>query len=321
MPPAASRRPGFPLLAALAVAAAGVALSWRASSSRLCPAAGVGQVVLITGASSGIGAELAVQYGARGAHLVLAARRASELEAVGAASRAAGAASALVVPTDMDDEGAVAALVAAAGAAHGRLDVLFLNHARVDEGLFVSHSAPGALAGVLTGVLRTNVVGSALAARAALPLLAAAGGHIAVVSSASAKVAAPFHFAYVASKCALHGVFDTLRAELHLAAANVSVGLQVLGMIATAEILADPANAGLAAPVPAVAAEMICAAAARRGEVYVPGWYWWWTQVTAILGSDFAEWAMERAYLRNVPRYVQAIADERRRVAAGNWVR
>ena len=191
-------------------------------------------VVLLTGASSGIGAELAVQYGALGAHLVIAARREAELSAVGEKARAAGAASVLVVPTDMEDAAAVEHLVRACSEAHGgRLDVLFLNHARVDDGLLSSHADARSLQGILLGVFSANLVGSALAARAAMPLLEKSGGHIAVVSSASAKVAAPFHGAYVTSKMALHGYFDTLRSELKLVGSRVSVGLQVLGMIAT----------------------------------------------------------------------------------------
>jgi len=125
---------------------------------------------------------------------VLAARRATELAAVGDAARQAGAASVLVVPTDMDDASAVEALVQRAGKAHGgRLDVLFLNHARVDDALISSHADARALEENLRSIFQTNVIGSAQAARAALPLLEAASGHIAVVSSASAKVAAPFH--------------------------------------------------------------------------------------------------------------------------------
>lgn len=268
-------------LAAVAAAVAAALAALYAHAYR-CPnlPAVRGSVVLITGASSGIGAELAVQYGALGARLVLAARRARELEATADAARAAGAPAVVTVPTDMANGTAVEALVAAAAAAFGRLDTLVLNHAMVDDALFASHAGPADLDASMLAIFRANVMGSAYAARAALPLLEAAGGHIAVVGSASAKVAAPFHAGYVASKHALHGVFDTLRAELHLARSAVTVGIQVLGMIATKEVLADPALAGLAAPVPAVAGEMICAVQARAYETYVPKWYGPWTLVT-----------------------------------------
>lgn len=239
-----------------------------------------GAVVILTGSSSGIGAELAVQYGRLGANLVLAARRREELETVAAAALAAGAASALAVPTDMSDAGAVTSLVETTVARFGRIDILFLNHAIVDDALFISNADAAAVDATFTRIFRTNVVGSAMAARVALPHLEKTRGHIAIVSSASAKVAAPFHSGYVTSKHGLHGVFDTLRAELHLLRSNVTVGLQVLGMIGTKEVLADPALAGMASPVPPVAAEMICTSQARWDESFVPKWYWGWSTLT-----------------------------------------
>jgi NAD(P)-dependent dehydrogenase (short-subunit alcohol dehydrogenase family) len=280
-------------------------------------------VVVLTGASSGIGAELAVQYGRLGARLVLAARRERELGAVAAAARAAGASAVLAVPTDLTDPAACEALVAAALAAFpgGRIDTLFLNAAFADEGLFVGHNSSASLGDALTRTFATNVLGSAYVARAALPALEAAGGHIAVVSSASSKVPAPFHPGYTASKNALNGLFDTLQAELHLLRSSVTVGVQVLGMIGTPEVLRDPALAGLAAPVPAVAAEMICASRARWRQAYVPKWYALWTAATTLGGSDFAEWAMNSAYIWKVPRYVADIERyrlDRRRGGVGD---
>ena len=102
-------------------------------------------------------------------------------------------------------------------------------------------------------------------------LLAAAGGHIAVVSSASPIAPAPFHAVYVASKRALHGFFDTLRHELHLARVNVSIGVQVLGMIGTPASMTDEGNAWLAISVPEAAATMICAARAGQRPSGPPG--------------------------------------------------
>lgn len=239
-----------------------------------------GSVVILTGSSSGIGAELAVQYGRLGAKLVLAARRREELEAIAAAALDAGAAEAVAISTDMSDASAVTSLIETTVARFGRIDILFLNHAIIDDALFVSHADAQSVAESLTRIFRANVVGSAMAARVALPHLEKTRGHIAIVSSASAKVAAPFHSGYVTSKHGLHGVFDTLRAELHLLGSNVTVGLQVLGMIGTKEVLADPALAGMASPVPPVAAEMICTAQARWDESYVPKWYWAWSTLT-----------------------------------------
>ena len=159
-------------------------------------------VVLVTGSSQGIGEELALQYAGRGAHLILAARKRVQLEAVAERARAAGAASVLVVPTDMALAHEVQGLIDATIARHGGLDILLLNHAAVDDTLFTEHANAEAVAASLSSVLLANVVGSAAAARAALPFLEASprGGHIAVISSATAKVPAPFHAGYVASK-------------------------------------------------------------------------------------------------------------------------
>jgi short-subunit dehydrogenase len=202
---------------ALAVGAAAAAVAvLSAAWAYRCPTAAVrGSVVLITGASSGIGEEMAYQYGKLGARLVLAARRAAELDRVAAGARAAGSPAVTVVPTDMGSPGAVEALVGAAVAAHGRLDTLVLNHAAFDDALFLSHNA-STLEDRVMFQTRVNVLGSAVAARAALPHLEASGGHIAVVSSGTAKLSAPFHAVYASTKKALHAMFDSLRHELHL---------------------------------------------------------------------------------------------------------
>ena len=221
---------GIPAVAAVVAAMAAAAALTR-NYVYACPHLELlpGAVVLITGSSQGIGEELAVQYARHGVHLVLAARKRAQLEAVAASARSAGAASVLVVPTDMGVVADVTALVAATVAAHGGLDVLLLNHAAVDDALFTEHPTPEDAAASLHGILAANVVGSAAAARAALPYLLASPrrGHIGVVSSATAKVPAPFHSGYAASKRALHGYFDSMRTEFHLTGINVTIGLQV----------------------------------------------------------------------------------------------
>src|SRR5687767_11330529 len=83
-------------------------------------------VVIITGASSGIGAEMARQLADQGAKLVLAARRVEQLEAVAAECRVRGA-EAIVVPTDVTDEAQCRALIEAAAAHYGRIDTLIAN--------------------------------------------------------------------------------------------------------------------------------------------------------------------------------------------------
>lgn len=251
-------RKGLAVVAAVAVGAA----AWLFGSLQ-CPnlAPLRNASVVITGCSSGIGAELALQYSRLGARLVIAARRRAQLEQVADECRAAGAVSVLAVPTDMTDREQVERLLhRAAQAFDGRIDVLMLNHAAVDDALVFEYNSPAALEAGLQSVLHANVVGSAIATRVALPYLEAAGGTVAVVSSASTIAPAPFHAAYVASKRALHGWFDTFRHELRLVGSRVAVQLQVLGMIGTPAIMKDPGNHRLAISVEECASAMICAA-------------------------------------------------------------
>jgi NAD(P)-dependent dehydrogenase (short-subunit alcohol dehydrogenase family) len=135
---------------------------------------------------------------------------------VAAKARAAGAADVVVVTADMTKREDCEGLAATALQQYGRLDVLLLNHALVDDAMTVEYTTTAELQAGVGSVLAANFMGGVLASHAAMPLLTAAGGHIAVVSSVSAKTPVPFHGAYVASKRALHGYFDTLRHELHL---------------------------------------------------------------------------------------------------------
>jgi short-subunit dehydrogenase len=168
-----------------------------------------GRVVVITGASSGIGAATAVECGRSGMRVVLAARRAERLGAVAADVKAAGGA-ARVVPTDVGDEAAVRALVAGAVDAWGRLDVL-VNNAGVGILATVEQTTPEEF----ERIVRINYLGAVHGVLAALPHMRRQGaGHIVNVASVVGKRASPFRAAYVASKFALVGFSEALRMEL-----------------------------------------------------------------------------------------------------------
>jgi NAD(P)-dependent dehydrogenase (short-subunit alcohol dehydrogenase family) len=268
-----------------------------------------GSVVVITGASSGIGAELAVQYGALGARVVIGARRAAELEGVAARVRTAGG-EAVPVPGDMGVAADCEALVAAAAARFGRLDTLVVNHAMFDDGLFVERDA-ASLERTLGAQLRVNVLGAAHLLRAALPLLEASGGRAVEVSSGTTRIASPFHSGYGASKSGSNGLFRHVAAELALLRSRVSITTCVLGMIATPEVLVHEGLRGSAYPVEDTARGIIEAAAARLKVAWVPKWI--------SLGAHlaYASHALEHVfmnyfYTQKVPAYVAKLEALRR---------
>ncbi|HVZ49498.1 MAG TPA: SDR family oxidoreductase [Gemmatimonadaceae bacterium] len=168
-----------------------------------------GLVAIVTGASGGIGEELAVQLAAAGAKVAIAARRADELERVARRCREAGG-DALVVPCNVTDRDACEALVATAVRAFGRLDVLVNNAGqgfwgRADEIRDYS---------VFEKMLRVNYLSVVWMTLAALPHLESSRGRVLTVGSLSGKLGVPMRSAYAAAKHAMTGFLDTLRIEV-----------------------------------------------------------------------------------------------------------
>ena len=140
------------------------------------------QVVIVTGASHGIGAHVATQLAAQGAKLVLAARRAIELEQTAAACRAAGA-EALVVPTDVTSETECARLIVAAIEKFGRIDML-VNNAGL--GMWSRVDAVHDLT-IFERVMQVNYFGAVYCTVHALPHLNQSRGRIVCVSSLAGR--------------------------------------------------------------------------------------------------------------------------------------
>ncbi|MCX8996211.1 SDR family oxidoreductase [Rhizobiaceae bacterium BDR2-2] len=167
---------------------------------------------IITGGSSGIGLEIARLYLARGYAVTLLARRTGLLEAARrdlAAASPENAARIHVVSADVADEASVAAALAGAEAALGPCDILVTAAGRVDPGFF-DEQPPG----LFEEQVRVNFLGTVHAARAVLAGMKARGrGRIMLVSSAAAHIGIPAYAAYCASKSALKGFAEALRAE------------------------------------------------------------------------------------------------------------
>jgi NAD(P)-dependent dehydrogenase (short-subunit alcohol dehydrogenase family) len=168
-----------------------------------------GKVVVITGASSGIGLATALAFAKRGARLVLAARNAEPLLRAAQCCEALGA-EVLASAMDVKDEEAVRALAQTAVAGFGRIDV-WVNNAAV----MMFGSLSDAPSEAFRTVIETNLLGYVHGMRAVLPYFVAQKQGI-LINNASGwgLVGAPFVGAYVASKFAIVGLSESLRGEL-----------------------------------------------------------------------------------------------------------
>ena len=166
-----------------------------------------GKVVWITGASAGIGAALARAAAARGARLVLSARRPEQLAAVRAACARPG--DHLVLPLDLAAPDTFDIAVGEVLAARGAVDVLVHN-----AGVSQRSLARDTALAVDRRIFEVNYFGAVALTKALLPAMRQQGtSRIVVVSSLVGKIGTPFRSTYAASKHALHGFFDSLRAE------------------------------------------------------------------------------------------------------------
>jgi NAD(P)-dependent dehydrogenase (short-subunit alcohol dehydrogenase family) len=181
-------------------------------------AAYAGKVVVVTGASQGIGKALCLELAGQRPKLALAARDASALDATAAECRSRGA-EALVVPTDVSDEAACRSLVERTVTAFGGLDVLVNNAgmgmlARFEDVVDLS---------LYERLMRVNYLGSVYPTWYALPHLRRSRGQIVAVSSLAGLSGVPMRTAYAATKHAQMGFFDSLRVELRGSGVSVTV--------------------------------------------------------------------------------------------------
>lgn len=167
------------------------------------------KVVVLTGASEGIGRAIALRLASVQARLVLAARNRDRLTGLAEECRMRGA-DALVVPTDVSIRAESEALADAAVAKYGAIDLLVLNAG----GTMWSRLDELEDAEVLERLMRVNYLGAAWLTRRALPALVAAQGRIVAIASIAGLVGIPTRTGYAASKHAMFGFYDSLRVEL-----------------------------------------------------------------------------------------------------------
>ncbi len=183
-------------------------------------------VVAITGASKGIGAELARQLAAKGARLVLAARGEKDLEDIAAECRRLGA-KVVVVKADVAVDRDCQAIVSGAILAFGRLDTLVNNAGATMWARFEDISDMT----ILQRIMQVNYMGAVYCTHYALPHLRASRGRIVGISSLAGRVGVPTRTGYAASKHAMAGFFDSLRIEL--AGSGVTVTMIYPGFVST----------------------------------------------------------------------------------------
>jgi NADP-dependent 3-hydroxy acid dehydrogenase YdfG len=168
-----------------------------------------GDVAIVTGASSGIGEATAAALADAGASVVLAARRTEELEALAERIESAGG-DALVVPTDVTDEGDIDALVDATTDEYGRIDVLVNN-----AGVMLLEPLERADRSNLRQMVEVNLLGLMNLTHAVLPVMQEQGsGHIVNVSSVAGRQASADSSGYNATKFGVNAFTEAVRQEV-----------------------------------------------------------------------------------------------------------
>jgi short-subunit dehydrogenase len=233
-----------------------------------------GQVALITGASSGIGAALAREFARRGADVVLLARRRERLTALASDLEHQGR-RALALAGDVTVDGDVERAVAAALASLGRLDVVVAN-----AGFGVVGPVERLALDDYRRQFETNVFGVLRTVKASLEALKVTRGRLAIIGSVAGYVATPGASPYAMSKFAVRGLAAALSYEL--APAGVSVTLVTPGYVTSEirrvdntgvfrEATREPVPAWLIMPTARAARQIVRGIGRRRREIVITG--------------------------------------------------
>jgi short-subunit dehydrogenase len=275
-----------------------------------------GHVVIVTGASAGIGKALALQLARNGAKVAIAARRAERLEEIAAECHTLGA-EVLVVPTDVTDEAQCKTLVEKTISTFGRLDMLIYSAGLAATALFDEFPNLN----LFRHTMGVNFDGAVSCTYYALPYLKMTRGRIVIISSLGGKTALPYNTPYCASKYGLHGFFDALRMELYQHSVSVTMICPwwVATEFHTAQLNKDGVPRGAARgqdmyTTRTMSAECCAeitlrAARKRRREVWMgPGLLAVWLKV---LAPSFLDWLTVKVFLEPVIRRARAAQAKR----------
>lgn len=183
-------------------------------------------VIIITGATSGIGKELALRLAGQGAKLSLAARDSNRLKKIVSECRKAGG-EAIAVETDVSIKNECKNLIDKTVAKYKRIDTLINNAGITMWAMFDEINNIS----LIERIMKVNFFGSMYCTHFALPYLKERKGRLVGVSSLIGKTGVPTRSGYAASKHAMAGFFDSLRIEL--ADVGVSVTMIYPGLVAT----------------------------------------------------------------------------------------
>ncbi|XP_026783236.3 hydroxysteroid 11-beta-dehydrogenase 1-like protein [Pangasianodon hypophthalmus] len=260
------------------LSAALIALQW--SSPTFSEESVKGMRVLVTGASTGIGEQVAYHYARMGAQIVITARREHVLKEVVKKCLDLGAQKALYIAADMAEISDAARAVEFAEKQLNGLDYLVLNH--------IGPSPYGMWDGDVDHVqwlMQVNFHSYVKMAVKALPALEKTNGSIIVVSSLLGKMCLPFALPYAATKFALNGFFGSLQHELAMKHSNVTVTICTLGLIDT-ESAMEKIKGYIdipAYPAHEAAYQIIKAGALRQSEAFYP----WYTYYSTLIRDWF----------------------------------
>lgn len=184
-----------------------------------------GKIIWLTGASSGIGEALAYALTKKGAKLIISARRESELERV--KSACVKPENVKILPLDLGDSGSLKSKVNDAISFYGSIDLLINNGGISQRSLAAETDVE-----VDRKLMEVNYFGTLALTKYLLPEFKKQGyGHFAVITSLVGKFGSPYRSGYAGSKHALHGFFDSLRAEVYQD--NIKVTMICPGFIHT----------------------------------------------------------------------------------------
>ncbi|NP_001098261.1 hydroxysteroid 11-beta-dehydrogenase 1-like protein precursor [Oryzias latipes] len=234
-----------------------------------------GARVLVTGASTGIGEQMAYHYARFGAQVVITARREKVLQQVVEKCLSLGAQKAVYIAADMSTDADPDKVVDFALEELGGLDYLVLNHiGSIDLRMWDGDHEQ------VQQLMKINFHSYVQMAGRALPFLERTGGALVVVSSLCGRVSTPYVAPYTSTKFALNGFFGSLRHELVMKKSNVSISICTLGLIDTASAMEKIREFTDMSAYPATdaALNIIITGATRQRELFYP----WFTQVMAL---------------------------------------